>query len=186
MPLKDILKKKNKIKAEQTDHDDLSPSQVPEASQFTFMRTDTNTQEIIQPPSCDGDKDPANPPPSKRHSRFRKVSNASSTGSRSATSHERGEKGLSQRLHLASKSRTSSASSVNLPTDLPNISDETGDAQEKEAKWEERATMLARANPSSRPSSPPTGAMAGMGLGRAPLERSASTGRVSDAEGDVW
>lgn len=140
MPLKDLLKKHQKIR------EDVTPTPVPSSSEpagnFVFMRTDTNTQELIQPPSfpVDGQPPVLSPikPKEKRLSRFRSSSDASIKSHASTKS----EKRLSSRLHL--HSRTNSASSVNVPEDLPEIGDETGvETEEREAKWEERATILA-------------------------------------------
>jgi hypothetical protein len=179
MPLKDLLKKKDKVS-----HDDTEPVASPiETPEFTFMRTDTNTQEIIQPPTYEGENDLSSP--QKRHSRFRKLSNASSTNNTSTSRSPSGEKRLSQRLHLTSKSRSTSTSSVNLPADLPTIVDEPADAQEREARWEERATMLAQGNPNTTPHTPTEG-LKNMQLGNTGRQRSVSaSGRIVDASGDV-
>ncbi|KAL9620999.1 MAG: hypothetical protein Q9160_004517 [Pyrenula sp. 1 TL-2023] len=153
MPLKDILKKKDKLA--QQDDSKAYPNQSPSASEFTFMRTDTNTQEIIEPPTYAGDVQPAKSPPTsppnkQRFNRFRKSSSASPKSPHSipdkeaAGDHEK--KRLSQRLHLSSRSRTSSTSSVNVPPDLPSIDGsytEQQDLGETEAQWEARATLLA-------------------------------------------
>ena len=167
MTLKDLLKKKDKH------HDgDAHTETVPAGSpEFTFMRTDTNTQEIIQPPSYPGDtgtaaqERPQLAP--KRPSRFRSISSTSLVSNASRPSLQ-GERRLSQRLHLRSHSYASSQSSVNIPTDLPSINDGSDDREEKEAKWEERATILAKGNPLNRSgtsiSEDTTAAMAGLGL----------------------
>ncbi|KAI9769645.1 MAG: hypothetical protein M1840_003882 [Geoglossum simile] len=97
------------------------------APQFTLLRTDTNTAEYITPSTSAGDRpDPATD---------RRGSSASSVPL---------EKGLSSLLHLRSHSRNASSSSVNLPQDLPSISDGTGEKEDQEAEWEHRATLLAR------------------------------------------
>ncbi|KAI4161474.1 MAG: hypothetical protein LQ342_004877 [Letrouitia transgressa] len=163
MTLKDLLKKQQKIKDNATESS---------AAEFTFMRSDTNTQELIEPPSYPDDQTPR---PHKDHrsisehfSRFRSSSNASVD----STTSSRGEKRLSHRLHLRSHSRTSSSSSVNLPTDLPAISDDAGDREEREAQWENRATILAKENPIARQS------LAGSDSdGRPPISRG-----ISDAQ----
>ena len=137
MPLKDILKKHQRIHDNVTSSPMSPPSPEPEQN-FVFMRTDTNTQELIQPPKFHTEgQDPSNTK-GKRLSRFRSSSNASTKSHGSTKS----EKRLSARLRL--HSRTSSASSVNVPEDLPEIGDEAGvEKEEREAKWEERATILA-------------------------------------------
>jgi TPR repeat protein len=150
MPLKDLLKKKEKIS--QDDTETAPPPKMPPTPEFTFMRTDTNTQEIIKPPSFAGDHDPIPAPsghlttPTKRRSlgRFRKSSNSSITPRSTEREPSAPSRKLSQRLHL---SRASSASSVHIPSDLPAIPDpytQNGNQQEKEAQWEERATRLAK------------------------------------------
>src|ERR1700760_2132865 len=50
MPFKDLLKKKDKAEAHTPVEEDR-----PDTPKFTFMRTDTNTQEIITPPTFYGD-----------------------------------------------------------------------------------------------------------------------------------
>ncbi|KAI9819477.1 MAG: hypothetical protein M1827_006925 [Pycnora praestabilis] len=202
MTLKDLLKKRDKIK------DNDAPA--PETPEFTFMRTTTTTQEIIVPPSFAGDEN-ASPLPhhdSNHHhkSRFRRSSSAASISSytsnppsTSATT-EKGERRLSQRLHLTSRSRTTSASSVNLPQDLPIISDEGVEkgegrdgAIEREARWEERATLLARGTTIShnneRPPSPQEqgryGAVPETVVPPRPAFGRNRTVSVGDAKGDV-
>lgn len=149
MPLKDLLKKKDKVAQ---DAADLAPApQTLPTPEFTFMRTDTDTQEIIQPPSFAEDHDPTptpsenlTTPPKRALNRFRRSSNASISPQHSEKGAHTPSRKLSQRLHI---SRASSASSVHIPSDLPTIPDPytpNGDQQEKEAQWEERATRLAK------------------------------------------
>ena len=147
MTLKDLLKKRDKIREDVTPTHTSLPSQAPAPPEFTFMRTTTSTQELITPPSFADDPVPSSNGQSKRQSlsRFRSASNAS-TVPNDQTHH--GEKRLSARLHL--RSRTSSSSSIHVPADLPSISDGAEGAEEKEAQWEKRATILANANPSSK------------------------------------
>ena len=150
MALKDLLKKKEKIAQDSAETSPAPKTLAP--PEFTFMRTDTNTQEIIQPPCFVGDNDPIpapsenlTNPPKRSLTRFRKSSNASTTSRSSEKESNPPSRRLSQRLRLSS--RASSASSVYIPSDLPAIPDpysEHGDQQEKEAKWEERATRLAK------------------------------------------
>lgn len=190
MPLKTLLKRKDKAKDDAV----ASTPSGPEPPEFVIMRSDTTTQEILQPPSSAGAPSPqARPKGAKRLSRFRALSDASAPSRTSSA----GEKRLSQRLHLRSHSRASSAGSVNVPTDLPRIDDAAASGEEKEAKWEERATILAKANPNAgagvgggAPDRLPTAAEGvaelsvggeGEGGGR-PVARRA----LSDAQGDVW
>lgn len=192
MPLKDILKKKEKVQNEEIAR---PASALADVSEFTFMRTDTNTQEIIQPPTH-ADDEVQVPKSTKRFSKpFRKNSNASSTSPNPPNpatpekeKNEKHDRRLSQRLHLTSKSRTSSTSSANIPVDLANISDGIADPTEREARWEERATILAKENPNSRTASPapPTERLEGMSIGAPSTQRRGSIARsISDAEGDV-
>ncbi|KAL8722614.1 MAG: hypothetical protein Q9225_000920 [Loekoesia sp. 1 TL-2023] len=177
MTLRDLLKKREKIR-EDAGQDHLVEDQNPSASQFTFMRSDTNTQEVISPPSFADDYKPQltkdTNPQAKRFSRFRSSSNASTASNASS----RGEKRLSHRLHLGSHSRSSSISSSNVPSDLPAISDETGDGEEKEAQWENRATILAQENPVAKQRRSRESSAAGLS-GRPVIGRS-----ISDAKGD--
>ncbi|KAK5009264.1 hypothetical protein LTR16_005347, partial [Cryomyces antarcticus] len=147
MTLRDLLKKKEKVKHHNDEEKPTTPavtaaaaaatSQDPEAEapEFKFIRTTTTTEEIIRPPSFPDDHSPP-PTPSrsshdahihlpKRPSRFRRHTSASSSTfahapeSSSAKSPNKSDRRLSQRLHLGS--RTASASSVNVPADLPEI-----------------------------------------------------------------
>ena len=195
MTLKDILRKRDKIKESQPPKSSPPRDDPPDVPEFTFLRTDTNTQEIIYPPSLDGDQ--AIPPPpfpvkesphlQSRPSRFRSHSHVSASSAESS----HGERRLSQRLHLRSRSRASSASSVNVPTGLPTIGDDRQGGEENEAQWEKRATILAKGNPNIRvaahPDAPVTAATVVLDLEREEQsgEPSAKIGHVSDAQGDV-
>ena len=153
MTLKDILKKKEKIKEDVTSSLVSTSEMDPVAEGFTFLRSDTNTQDLIRPPSFTSEVADSTPRKSEhrlssRFSRLRSSSDASTHSAQAKTS-PKNEKRLSQRLHL-NRSRTPSASSVNVPTDLPEIQDLAIQGEEKEAQWEERATMLAKGNPNNR------------------------------------
>jgi len=180
MPLKVLLKKKDKV-AEQggSGHPAATVEELPPPI-ITFMRSDTHTQEIISPPTfssaetndLSSSRDGVN---ESRPSRFfktraRSASGASTSSYGSDTSKSKSPKRLSQRLHL----RRSVASSSNVPADLPEItSPEDGEGNEgRESQWERRATILARENERqrSRPSTPigsviDLGAVAAMTLG---------------------
>ena len=179
MTLRDLLKKREKIREDGRQEQATAEEQNPSAAQFTFMRTDTNTQEVISPPTFADDDKPQlkkdTPPHTKRFSRFRSSSNASTVSNASS----RGEKRLSHRLHLGSHSRSSSISSSNVPGDLPVISDEIGDSEEKEAQWENRATILAQENPVAKQSRSRQSSVVGSS-GRPAISRT-----ISDAKGDV-
>ena len=153
MTLKDLLKKKEKSKEDVV-------SSVPETlvqddpyPPFTIMRSDTNTQELIRPPTFASEVAPIHAEKHStptRFSRLRSASNAS-TSSRTSSKGDKSEKRLSQRLHLGSHYRASSQNSINVPANLPDIKDLSIEPEDKEAKWEERATILANANPNARP-----------------------------------
>ena len=182
MPLRDLLKKREKLKEDGGNKHISAPDQAP--TEFTFMRSDTNTQELIEPPSFPGeDATPphgSNAPSSKLASRFRSSSNASTASKASS----KGEKRLSQRLHIRSASRASSFSSV-IPEDLPTIDDRGIRSEEKEAKWEERATILAKENPNRNQPMAATVEKPGSG-GRGHRESRPQVVRnLSDAKGDV-
>ena len=182
MTLKGLLKKRDKIREDVMPTHTSLPSQLQTPPEFTFMRTTTSTQEVITPPSFAGDNDPIPSPPKQNKrssfSRLRSSSNAStaSTGSNNQTPHS--EKRLSARLHL--RSRTSSNSSIHVPTDLPTINDAAG--EEKEAQWEERATILANANKRSSQEAPVEKGLQRPGSSEGPPAPGCS---ISSAEGDV-
>jgi hypothetical protein len=169
--LKDLLKKKDRIgqEAQRTQPGDNSALEVP---QFTFVRTTTESEEVIEPPSFPGDEGP--PGKSKKsdekerrhiHLGFRKSSNASVTKDPTAEeTHEKspkqlpvrikGERRLSQRFHLhRDRSRSASGESSNLPEDLPEapeavtpIAGQDGSAEEaKELKEQREAQWEKRA-----------------------------------------
>jgi hypothetical protein len=139
MALKDLLKKKDKIKDEgATPAARGAPTLSPDVPEFQFFRTTTSTQETIEPPSFPGDpvRDaPLLSPARGTFGRFRSRSNASSQGS-----HTDGvAKGL-ERLHFG---RTRSSSSANVPENLPAVGgDGVARTEEDEANWERRATVL--------------------------------------------
>lgn len=184
--LKDLLKKKDKIE----NIEPLPPHMV-QANEFSFVRTDTHTEEYIRPPAFGGDDPnfsrdgPRSPSASRKSfSRFRKsVSPAASDTSSPEKERKEGHRRLSHVLRL-NKDRSDSTSSVNLPADLPSIDDtynDSGDRQEKEAKWEERATMLASKSPVTA-SRPPTSGMEGLSIGGPPSPRPRS---INDPVSDV-
>ncbi|KAI1630270.1 hypothetical protein EDD37DRAFT_97928 [Exophiala viscosa] len=166
MPLKNLLKKKEKI-----EDDTPLASPLPQANEFTFVRTDTHTEEYIRPPAFDDERDvtAAEPKTPERRSfgRFRKsLSRSPEPSDTSSPEKEKKEhRKLSERLHLK-RDRADSTSSVNLPSDLPAIEDTftaSSDRQEAEAKWEERATILASKSPVI-PATAPIGEMENLGL----------------------
>lgn len=175
MGLRDILKKKDRIEEDgEQDPDTVSRLAAPE---FTFIRSDTYTQEVIHPPSdpasANAEDDDSNnylTAKDNNSSRTRKSldvfksrSRGSSVSSKTSTQTEKREsthRRLSQRLHLS----RAPASSENVPQNLPEIvAPVEGQEEDKdgtESQWEKRATMLAQTAGEkeplqrSRPSSP--------------------------------
>lgn len=159
MPLRDHFKKKEKQEVSST-----SAEALPPPPQFTFLRSDTHTEEVISLPD-DPPNEPYDRPASAdgssegqraRLSRFTGRSRSQSTASNASRSSEASKsrdrpansKPLSQRLGLRKE-----ASSSAVPQDLPDIQDgQDGD----ENAWEQRATILARENEKnrSRPGTP--------------------------------
>ncbi|KAH8732962.1 hypothetical protein GQ44DRAFT_12420 [Phaeosphaeriaceae sp. PMI808] len=143
MTLKDLLKKKDKIKGEgATPTGQGAPMLSPDVPEFQFFRTTTTTQETIEPPAFPGDprrEAPLLSPNEARGTfgRFRRHSNASSS---QGGSHADGAaKGL-ERLHFG---RNRSSSSANVPDNLPAVGgDGVARTEEEEASWERRATVL--------------------------------------------
>lgn len=222
MTLKDLLKKKDKVQAETsappitTTGKEESRLEVPgQTPEFTFLRTTTNTQEVIAPPVYPGDlsvprqsapskrlsifgkhakhakpagdavehktreadapakgypgdlPESQQSPPNKRQSLFRKHSNAVDDETPELKTLEvrpKTERRLSDRLHLGGRSR--SASSTNIPADLPEQQGGVAKGEEEEAQWEKRATILAKSNPNS-------------------IRQTGSDVSLSDATGDV-
>ncbi|RMZ89320.1 hypothetical protein DV736_g3451, partial [Chaetothyriales sp. CBS 134916] len=188
MPLRDLLHKKDRI---EKDESEIVPSTLPQASEFTFIRTDTHTEERIAPPVFSGDSAEAskdNNGSPRRRSLFGKSPKGSPVRSRDASPPStREKKRLSERFHL-SRER---AGSTNLPADLPAIEDAygpDGDSETKEAQWEERATRLASKSPVG--SAFPSGSSPGISnlslnedgaASRSPSRRRS----ISDANADV-
>ncbi|KAL6704717.1 hypothetical protein ACN47E_007638 [Coniothyrium glycines] len=147
MTLKDLLKKKDRIKdecASPTKTKASAPS--PDVPEFQFYRTTTSTQETIEPPSFPGDptREEAllSPGPRGKFGIFRRHSNASSQGLSHVTedNKDRQHEKLSERMHFG---RTRSSSSANVPDNLPEVGgDGVARTEEEEASWEKRATVL--------------------------------------------
>jgi TPR repeat protein len=195
MGIKDkLLKKKDQGSQQHEQGGDRGSSQI-STPEFTFMRTTTNTQEIITPPSYPGDKSAeastSDPPPdgsSKRFSRFRRHTSAAQEKEQAKANRisldadpsgaGKPSQKLAERLHLG-RDRSATTSSVNIPQNLPEIEVsgptqiEGGDKDEKEARWEQRATMLAKTNPNQRRGS-------NAAISEAGSEQSISTPRSDD------
>lgn len=153
MPLKDLLKKKDKIRDEgATSSEKNGPTLSPDVPEFQFFRTTTSTHEAIEPPSFPGDPTRSeapllSPKDTRGFGRFRRHSNVSNTSSQgsngrgSVDGEGRQRSGtLSERLHFG---RTRSTSSVNVPDNLPDVGTAVvARNEEDEARWEKRATVL--------------------------------------------
>lgn len=143
MTLKDLLKKKEKIKDEgAAPTAGKGPTLSPDVPEFQFYRTTTSTQETIEPPSFPGDPTREapllSPEPRGKFGRFRKSSNADSHSPHHGQ--EEGKAKLTERLHFG---RARSGSSVNVPDNLPDVGgDGVARTEEEEARWEKRATVL--------------------------------------------
>jgi hypothetical protein len=185
MPLRDFLKKKDKIT---NSHAPSTPDNAaaPAAPEFTFMRSDTHTQEIISPPSFGSEEDLKRPATdghnesrsSKLFGRNRSASNVSAKSAASGDSNKSKNastsKRISQRLHL----RKSDVGSASVPDDLPEI--DVGEEEEgggSESQWEKRATILAKQNESSRSIPPtPNGVSPDVGFSKVSLEHGKDKG----------
>lgn len=180
----------------------------PAVPEIRFVASDTNTSDevITSPVIFDEDDydrrlDPSRPSsassssPRKSMNFLRRSSHSPSnefsteaTTLASPTSPTGRPRRLSQLLHLdRSGSRSPSPVSAHIPADLPQVDDGPGDAQDREAQWEKRATVLVQ-NPKFMgglsPSSSFYGDQSGSSLGSGTRSRSSSRGAV-DSTGDV-
>lgn len=196
MTLRDLLKKKDKIEernaAQSQGHQQDSLAPPP----FKIYRSDTHTEELINPPSFASDKDLPLPPgatgsPQQQQPTSSIRGTLGRLGSFSRSSERDGspqkeQRRLSQRLHLSmNRNRSASANSSNLPSNLPEIPDAyspRGDQTEKEAEWEERATILASSN---RPKTPTTPDASSADIAQLNVESPRGRRRASDQESDV-
>ncbi|KAL4989798.1 hypothetical protein BDW68DRAFT_155758 [Aspergillus falconensis] len=185
MPLREILHKKDRVNSTSNQYAKATLDTANSVPEIRFIRSDTTTQEIIIPPSHEGDDEDrlASPRPSSSSSHRRSLNpfHRSRTPSESQDPGSPRERRLSNFLR-----RGSSSSSVNLPPDLPQIATDTGDEQEREAQWEKRATVLAQRSP--RHGSPSHSPAPSVGLGSEnvrPRSRSSSHSRINDPQGDV-
>jgi len=146
MTLKDLLRKKDKIRDEA--RHEQAPATIVAVPEFKFIRTTTDFEETIQPPTYPGDEQPQQQDPNavevrerRHHLGFRKPSSSSITKDLSAASappdsseksigqqqqqqlpvRPKTQRKLSHKLHLHhDRSRSTSAeSSTILPDDLP-------------------------------------------------------------------
>lgn len=131
--LKDFLKKKDRITEDSSHSHQNAPLAVPE---FTFIRSTTESQEVIEPPTYPDDHQlPPTSAKERKHSlRFRSLSSSALPRGPRATSplaaaekssqqlpvRSKGERRLSSRLHLHRRTPSGGAeSSTILPQDLP-------------------------------------------------------------------
>ena len=187
MTLKDLLRRKGHAQHEIHIPPDHRPS-APAAfmPKFTLIRTDTTTQEIIEPPSSPSETTlPVRQGSSndvRRPSCFRSSSHASTL-----SREPKAERRLSAMLSLRSHSHVS----VNVPPDLPSIDAGTEGDEDREARWEQRATILAKENPNLKHgvlstkeigigAASPSLSSNALGDARRAMRRS-----ISDAQGDV-
>lgn len=159
MTLKNILKKKEKIRDEGGfPPASKGPTLSPAVPEFTFLRTTTTTQSIIEPPSHPHDpvRQPAllSPEPQGKLGRFRRHSHASENAPPRLDDYSaKSENRLSGVLHFG---RSRSSSSPNVPENLPDVNATAGVArtEDEEAQWEKRATLLAKGNTISQTTTP--------------------------------
>ena len=181
MTLKDLLKKKEKARDDGSGGGAMLSPDVPE---FTFMRTTTTTQDIIQPPTHPDDplrQSPyLTPEPQGKLGRFRRHSHASEHAPKLEDGPARGEH---RRTGIFGRSRSSS--SANVPQNLPDMGgDGVARTEDDEAQWEKRATLLAKGNALSRSgSTTPNIEIRDPILGTGPRSRSVSVGKVDDEVG---
>ncbi|KAF1975228.1 HCP-like protein [Bimuria novae-zelandiae CBS 107.79] len=140
MPLKDLLKKKDRVRTS-SDAPEKGPTLSPDVPEFQFYRSTTTTRESIEPPAFPGDPQrethlAPEAPRSGLKGKLRRHSNAGQAGPGA----ERGKSDGGHKLHFG---RSRSGSSVNVPQDLPEVGgDGVARNEEEEARWEKRATML--------------------------------------------
>ncbi|KAF1840497.1 HCP-like protein [Cucurbitaria berberidis CBS 394.84] len=186
MTLKDLLKKRDRIKDEGVaPPSPKGPALSPDVPEFQFFRTTTTTQETIEPPSFPGDptRDTPllSPEPRGKFGRFRKFSNASSQNPAPGADDGRAKQHdkLTERLHFG---RTRSSSSTNIPDNLPEVGgDGVARTEEDEAKWEKRATVLVTEGLQHGTSAPPTPSLENgnpLSLGRPTNNRSNTNATV--------
>ncbi|KAI0125802.1 hypothetical protein BJ170DRAFT_734607 [Xylariales sp. AK1849] len=166
MGLRDMLKKKDRL-AEEYSADHAATVGRLNAPEFTFIRSDTHTQEIIYPPPSPADshnnendsyltaKDSGNRV-RRRLDVFKTKSPANSASSveSEAPKRESPSRRLSHRLHLSRQPSTSEYVPENLPQIKLPPGDETADKDVAEREWEKRATILAQKNEQTQSRSP--------------------------------
>ncbi|KAI9925021.1 hypothetical protein ASPWEDRAFT_176287 [Aspergillus wentii DTO 134E9] len=205
MPLREIIQKRDHISETDSQYaaTGVPPASVNTVPEIRFVRSDTYSHEIINPPSYhDGQVNfqqhndflnPAPPsptsPPSHRKSLniFRRSSKIPPGAPAALAAPQPKERRLSQLLHFdRGSSRRSSALSINVPTDLPQIDDGNDNEQEREAQWEKRATMLVQSPQFRSPASPSPSYGSNLSpSGERSRSRSSSASRFNAPEEDV-
>lgn len=207
MGLRDLIKKKDQL-AQDTPGREAAIRSL-SGPEFTMIRSDTLTQEIVQPPDYnDGRgagsgfltaKEPSRARRSldvfRPSSRSRSAS-ASSQNRQHLETHDgeavRGRR-LSQRLHLSRQPEASDSVPQNLPEIVVPTEGQPEDREHAEGQWEARATLLAGHNElaRSRPSSPGPSRDRSPSVGRrAPMTSQAIDEKIQEAirlheEGDL-
>ncbi|KXJ92307.1 hypothetical protein Micbo1qcDRAFT_162534 [Microdochium bolleyi] len=202
MGLRDMLKKKDGLNEGASGRHAEALNRLNTGPEFTFIRSDTHTQEIIHPPAHPaGSRLAAAKEPNiarrsldvlRGGSRSRSNSASNSTTNTKESDDVRhslqqpaadasASRRISQRLHLS----RAPASSDYVPQNLPAINvvgtggDATAGKDESESQWENRATILAQANEERRKSISGQASPA-----RSPSRPSSAQGTISKATDD--
>ncbi|CAI4216608.1 unnamed protein product [Parascedosporium putredinis] len=161
MGLRDVLRKKDRSDSE------------PPIPEFTLIRSDTYTEEVVYPPGGASHNDPFARQQQQQQQQ-------TGTKPRHSLDVFRSSRSRSASAASATSSRTGA---TNIPTDLPeigNASGISGDPDDTEAQWEKRAMILAR----SRPSSPNPEQQGGGNLGNTSSNDRRSGAMVSTSQTD--
>lgn len=175
MAIRDLLKKKDKIKAEgaseRPGNDANSTAQASEDRAppgFTFIRSTTSMNEVIEPPDHPlpsaslSPVDTTTSQPGRRRMSNLYLRKPSRSPSKSLASNDSDAEpppnvdgtadrsgrisGRLERFHLSRRSRTVSQTSIHVPDNLPEISGGGADGADTETEWEKRALLLAKRN----------------------------------------
>lgn len=157
-----MLKKKDRLDHEYSADQHATVNKLA-APEFTFIRSDTNTQEVIYPPTGpDGANDDHDVHVSAKDSnkphrsldvfnKTRSRGNSLSSPKVDNAKKDGPARRISQRLHLSRTPNTSEYVPENLPK--IKIGDGTVDKDTSERDWEKRATILAQRNEQRRSAS---------------------------------
>lgn len=176
MPLRDILQKRDKLASSTTTPEQPPPTALqPPIPEIKFIRSDTTSQEIINPPTDDFNRGRPSVSPSAssetdsqsspRKHRLSNVFRRSRSPSDSTTpqslsnspggsgsTRPRGERRLSHLLHLdhgnEGRARSNSRNSSRTSLNVPSDLPLIRDdgGEDREAQWEKRATLLVQGN----------------------------------------